>query len=43
MLVVHAMDVPRLGPDQTARPVHVGFHLAFHTLARARLTVTFQH
>ncbi|MCU0282363.1 MAG: YbhB/YbcL family Raf kinase inhibitor-like protein [Candidatus Nanopelagicales bacterium] len=43
MVVVHAMDVPRLGPDHAARPVHVGFHLAFHTLARARLTVTFQH
>ncbi|MCU0300862.1 MAG: YbhB/YbcL family Raf kinase inhibitor-like protein [Candidatus Nanopelagicales bacterium] len=43
MFVVHAMDVPRLGPDASAKPVHVGFHLAFHTLARARLTVHFQH
>jgi hypothetical protein len=43
MFVVHAMDVEHLGVDASARPVHVGFHLAFHTLARARLTVTFSH
>lgn len=41
MFVVHAMDVEHLGVDGSARPVHVGFHLAFHTLARATLTVTF--
>lgn len=43
MFVVHAMDTEHLGVDASARPVHVGFHLAFHTLARARLTVTFSH
>ena len=43
MFVVHAMDTERLGVDASARPVHVGFHLAFHTLARARITVTFAH
>jgi Raf kinase inhibitor-like YbhB/YbcL family protein len=43
MFVVHAMDVEQLGVDAGAPPVAVGFHLAFHTLARARLTVTFQH
>jgi Raf kinase inhibitor-like YbhB/YbcL family protein len=43
MFVVHAMDTDHLGVDASARPVHVGFHLAFHTLARARITVTFAH
>lgn len=43
MFVVHAMDVPNLGVDADARPVHVAFHLAFHTLARARLTVAYSH
>lgn len=40
MFVVHALDTDELGPGRDARPVHVGFHLAFHTLARASLTVT---
>jgi Raf kinase inhibitor-like YbhB/YbcL family protein len=43
MFVVHALDTDQLGPGPDARPVHVGFHLAFHTLARARLTVTYSH
>jgi hypothetical protein len=43
MFVVHAMDTDALGPGAEARPVHVGFHLAFHTLARAFLTVTYAH
>jgi Raf kinase inhibitor-like YbhB/YbcL family protein len=43
MFVVHAMDTDSLGPGPEARPVHVGFHLAFHTLARARLMVTYSH
>jgi Raf kinase inhibitor-like YbhB/YbcL family protein len=43
IFVVHAMDTDALGPGPDARPVHVGFHLAFHTLARAFLTVTYSH
>ncbi len=43
MFVVHAMDVPALGVDAGASPVAVAFTLAFHTLARARITVTFAH
>ena len=43
MFVVHAMDTDALGPGPDARPVHVGFHLAFHTIARARLVVTYSH
>ena len=43
VFVVHAMDTDALGPGSDARPVHVAFHLAFHTLARARITVTFAH
>jgi phosphatidylethanolamine-binding protein (PEBP) family uncharacterized protein len=36
------MDVEHLGVDAHASATAVGFHLAFHTLARARLTVTYQ-
>ncbi len=43
MFVVHALDVDHLGVDSAAPPVAVAFHLAFHTLARARLTTTFAH
>ena len=43
MFVVHAMDVPSLGLDASAPPAAVSFHLAFHTLARARITATFAH
>lgn len=43
MFVVHAMDVARLGVDRTAPPAVVGFNLAFHTLARARITSTWSH
>jgi Raf kinase inhibitor-like YbhB/YbcL family protein len=43
MFVVHALDVPSLGLDAGSSPVSVGFHLAFHTLARARISVTFAH
>jgi Raf kinase inhibitor-like YbhB/YbcL family protein len=41
--VVHAVDVPALeiGPDVT--PAVVSFQLAFHTLARAIITPTYQH
>ncbi|MBN9609575.1 MAG: PEBP family protein [Actinobacteria bacterium 69-20] len=41
--VVHAVDVPKLGPDASASPAVISFNLAFHTLARAILVATFQH
>jgi Raf kinase inhibitor-like YbhB/YbcL family protein len=43
MFVVHAIDVEHLGVDAGGSPVAVAFRLAFHTLARARITVTFAH
>jgi Raf kinase inhibitor-like YbhB/YbcL family protein len=43
MFVVHAMDVERLGVEPGGSPVGVAFHLAFHTLGRARITATFAH
>lgn len=42
MVVVHAVDVPSLDLDPAATPAVLGFNLHFHTLARARLTVTFE-
>lgn len=42
IFAVHALDVPTLGLDDEATPAEVAFHLAFHTLARATLTVTYQ-
>ena len=41
--VVHAIDVEALEVDSSATPAIVGFNLAFHTLARAVLTPTYQH
>lgn len=41
--VVHAVDVPALDVDGDATPAVVSFNLAFHTLARAVLTATYQH
>jgi Raf kinase inhibitor-like YbhB/YbcL family protein len=40
--VVHAIDVEALDVDADASPAVVGFNLAFHTLARAILTPTYQ-
>lgn len=40
--VVHAVDVATLGLDSDASAAVVSFNLAFHALARAELTVTFQ-
>lgn len=41
--VVHAVDTEKLGVDETATPAVVSFNLAFHTLARAKMTLTFTH
>lgn len=41
--VVHAVDVPTLGPDASASPTVVAFNLVFHTLARAVITPTFAY
>jgi Raf kinase inhibitor-like YbhB/YbcL family protein len=40
--VVHAIDVEALDVDADTSPTVVGFNLAFHTLARATLTPTYQ-
>ncbi len=40
--VVHAMDVDRLDVGPAVAPAVVCFNLAFHTLARAIITPTFQ-
>ncbi|MEU4608591.1 YbhB/YbcL family Raf kinase inhibitor-like protein [Kribbella sp. NPDC023972] len=40
--VVHAIDVEALDVDPEATPAVVGFNLAFHTLARAIITPTYQ-
>ena len=40
--VVHAIDVEALDVDADASPAVVSFNLAFHTLARAILTATYQ-
>jgi hypothetical protein len=41
--VVHAVDVEALEVDENASAAVVGFNLAFHTLARAIITPTYQH
>ncbi|ACU39686.1 YbhB/YbcL family Raf kinase inhibitor-like protein [Actinosynnema pretiosum subsp. pretiosum] len=41
--VVHAVDVEALDVDGDASPAVVSFNLAFHTLARAIITPTYQH
>jgi Raf kinase inhibitor-like YbhB/YbcL family protein len=41
--VVHAVDTEQLGVDASATLPVVSFNLAFHTLARAILTATYQH
>jgi len=40
--VVHAVDVPSLDVNADATPAVVSFNLAFHTLARATITPTYQ-
>lgn len=41
--VVHAVDAEQLGADGDASLAVVSFNLAFHTLARAIVTPTYQH
>lgn len=41
--VVHAVDVDKLDVDGDASAAVVSFNLAFHTLARAIITPTYQH
>lgn len=41
--VVHAVDVEKLDVDENASAAVVSFNLAFHTLARAIITPTYQH
>lgn len=41
--VVHAVDVAKLGVDNTVSPAVVSFNLAFHTLARAIITPVYGH
>ncbi|MEJ3742294.1 YbhB/YbcL family Raf kinase inhibitor-like protein [Actinomycetes bacterium KLBMP 9797] len=43
VFAVHALDVERLDVSPDVSPAVVGFNLAFHTLARATLRVTFQN
>jgi Raf kinase inhibitor-like YbhB/YbcL family protein len=43
MFVVHATDVDTLDMEAGGSPVGVAFRLAFHTLGRARISVTFAH
>jgi Raf kinase inhibitor-like YbhB/YbcL family protein len=40
--VIHALDVDTLEVDSDASPAVIGFNLAFHTLARAVITPTYQ-
>jgi Raf kinase inhibitor-like YbhB/YbcL family protein len=41
--VVHAVDVDKLAVDEDASAAVVSFNLAFHTLARAIITPTYNH
>lgn len=43
VFAVHALDVDHLDVTPGTTPTAVAFQTLFHTLARAELTVTFQH
>ena len=42
VFAVHALDVPSLDVTEDVAPAVVGFHLTFHTLARAALRPTYR-
>jgi Raf kinase inhibitor-like YbhB/YbcL family protein len=42
-VVVHAVDVERLGLPKDASPAYLGFNLSQHTLARGTVLGTFGH
>lgn len=42
VFAVHALDVDTLGLSEDATPAAIAFNTLFHTVARARLTVTYQ-
>jgi Raf kinase inhibitor-like YbhB/YbcL family protein len=41
-VVVHALDVARLGLPESATPAYLGFHLFTHTLARGIMVGTYK-
>jgi len=41
-VAVHAVDVEKIGVDESASPAYLGFNLHFHTLARAVLSATYE-
>jgi len=41
VFTVHALSVPKLGPDESATPAFVGFNLTFNTVARGVLVPVF--
>lgn len=43
LFVVHAVDVEKLDVDPGSPPAVLGFNLAFHALARARLTPVYEN
>lgn len=43
VFAVHALDVETFELDEDATPAMAAFNTVFHTIARATLTVTFQH
>jgi hypothetical protein len=41
-VVVHALDVDKLGLPDTASPAYLGFNLFMHSLARAKIVGTYE-
>jgi Raf kinase inhibitor-like YbhB/YbcL family protein len=42
VFTVHALDVERLGIDNSASPAQVGFNVTAHTIGRASIIATYQ-